>query len=135
VYARRLIIAAIAALVVAPAIAAPTVQREVQGKWCSDGSVQAGEYTGTNCAPEDVITIKPDRYEGREFGCRLTGVRKTYDRDVIASTKTMDAWVARVDAACTGIDCEWRERMTLYVEKGTLYMRDRRVYRRKGSAC
>jgi hypothetical protein len=133
---KRLLITAIAAIAVAsPAAAAPTLHRDVQGRWCTDGSVQLWEYTDANCAPENAITVKPDRYEGWEFGCRITAVKKTFDRDIIASTKTMGAWVARVNATCSGIDCEWQEQMTMYVEKGTLFMRDRNVYRRKGSAC
>jgi hypothetical protein len=124
-----------------PSFAGPTVHKDVLGSWCYVGTVvkgeaQYGEKFDKDCdTPSDILIIQPTRYEGWEYGCRFTAVKTWFDPNIIASTKTMGVKVSRIESSCEGIDCTWKEQLTVYVEKGTLIIKNVRQGRRAGRGC
>jgi hypothetical protein len=80
-----------------------------------------------NCG-DSIMTVYPTYYKAWEHTCRFTAVKTWFDRNVIASTKTMGVTVTSVDASCSGEGCTWKEQFTLYIEKGTFKIRNHRHY-------
>jgi hypothetical protein len=119
---------ALALALASPALAAPTIHKDVLGTWCEPYTIETTKETvyselpsSGKCpnAEEEFIWIKPNRYGGRESECRVIAVRTWFDRGIIGSTKTMGALRSQVTATCTGEACRWREQVSFYIQKGT----------------
>jgi hypothetical protein len=127
--AAKLLLAAALALSGSAAIAGPTVHKAALGSWCSVGPSDKGAFLYLekirDCdKPTDNLHVYPDHYEGWEYACRFTGVKTWFDPKIIANTKEWGVKVSRVEASCAGIDCTWKERLTVYVSKGAFVLKD-----------
>jgi hypothetical protein len=91
----------------------------------------ASQFPDSKECGDGIMTIKPDRYQGWEHGCRYTAVKTWFDPNIVASTKTMGVKVSRIEARCEGEGCTWMERLTVHVTKGTLVVKDARHYRER----
>jgi hypothetical protein len=110
--------------------AAPTsrVHQEVIGEWCQP--LTRGHVTSywerqedQNCG-EEILIVEAHRYAGWEFACRITAVKTWVDPTIILNTKEWGTKVSQIDSICSDVQvCEWRERITLHVSKGTLSLR------------
>jgi hypothetical protein len=130
-----IVTAALLALGSSPSFAGPTVHKEVLGSWCHAGSGDKGEalyiekYDNDCEVPSDALIIRPTRYQGWEYGCRITAVKTWFDPNIIASTKTMGAKASRIESSCEGLDhCIWKEQLTIYNEQGTLKIKNVRQH-------
>jgi hypothetical protein len=125
--------AAVAVMTATCAHAAPTIHKDVLGTWCGPPYTNEalkesiyGEPPTEKCPePEDFLTIGPSSYRGFEFVCRVTAVKRYFDRNVIRSTKEMGDTVSQVTSSCEGMECEWREQVSLYLQKGSLVVKGR----------
>jgi hypothetical protein len=122
-----------------PALAAPTVHKEVVGTWCVISNDETrkettySEFNGKCENPLDLLIIERGNYRGSEHTCHITAVKTWFDKNIIRSTKEMGVPVSRVISNCEGLDrCTWREQITLYVEKGTLVIKNGRSWGEKG---
>jgi hypothetical protein len=112
---------------------ADNLPKEFFGKWCREpddtprkpGAEWHDTYNhGVKCEMDSEITIKQNGYSGWEFGCTFTSVRIKFDPSIVAATKTpMGVNVAHINAKCGGEGCTNRSKFTIYVSKGTMYMR------------
>jgi hypothetical protein len=128
--------AALVALAATADAASPTIRdKRLLGSFCySYGDKNEAIYLGRNpleqkppgCEDDNFMTVYPTYYDGWEHTCRFTAVKTWFDRNVIATTKTMGVNVTRVDANCSGEGCTWKEQFTLYIAQGTLTVRDHR---------
>jgi hypothetical protein len=135
-----MMIAALLALSSSLSLAGPTVHKDLLGSWCTDGTTDSIDADGAVMYSElqskeecgdGIMTIYPTYYKGWEHSCRFTAVKTWFDRNLIASTKTMGVTVTRVDASCKGEGCTWKEQFSLYIEKGTFKIRNRRHYQER----
>jgi hypothetical protein len=116
---------------VSPALAAPTIHKDVIGTWCEPYTIEKRGETVYSQLPssgkcpkmEEFMTIKPNGYSGWEFECRATAVKTVFDLDIIGTTKTMGALRSQVTATCTDESCKWQEQVSFYIEKGTFTVR------------
>src|SRR5260370_1088654 len=129
--------AALLALSNSPGLAGPTIHKDVLGSWCYSGTVVKGEFQysekfNKDCDdPINTMTVHPTRYEGWEHSCRFTAVKTWFDPNIIANTKTWGVKVSRIESSCEGIDCTWKEQLTIYVTKETFIVKNPRQYQER----
>jgi hypothetical protein len=80
---------------------------------------------------DGILVIRADRYDGWEHTCRFTAIRPVFDRDLIATTKTMGVTRMQIDAICKGKGCTWKEQFSLYKEQGSPKFRKERHYQER----
>ena len=112
--------------------------KDILGDWCgSTGTANIGwsyRYPGQRCE-EDTIIFQPRQYiageESWEHACTYTAVKTRFDKSIIATTKTMGVTVAAITANCSDGPCRWQERVTVYLSKGGLFMKDHKFSTQK----
>jgi hypothetical protein len=143
--------AALLVLGSAPVLAGSTVPRDMFGSYCtSDGSnaidksvlrldstdpkksFRSVEEQKQGCG-DGIFIIRANSYDGSEHTCSFTAIKSVFDRDIIATTKTMGVTRTQIDATCSMAhnserDCTWKERFSLYRTQGYLYLRNERRY-------
>jgi hypothetical protein len=124
----------------APVLAGSTVPKDMLGSYCAIQSEGIGEENvlllddrkeEVKSCGDGILVIRADRYDGWEHTCRFTAIRPVFDRDLIATTKTMGVTRMQIDAICKGEGCTWKEQFSLYKEQGSPKFRKERHYQER----
>jgi hypothetical protein len=119
--------AAIAAIVLSTVISQAATDlnnKEIIGEWCihtsEDGTSISRKEQGENCG-DGILNIQMNGIRAWEHSCRYTTVNTWYDSTIPTATRTpTGALVSRIEMACSGEGCTWRERVTVHLGKGEL---------------
>jgi hypothetical protein len=129
---RKLLMATAALLVLsnAPVFAGSAVPRDMLGTYCTTDASNAVEKDlllledkREDCG-DRILVIRANHYTGSEHICQFTAVKSVFDRDIIATTKTMGVTRWQIEATCTMAHnseregCTWKERFSLYRTQG-----------------
>ena len=132
---KLLLATAFAAAFTAAAQAAPTVPEFARRTWCQAETAWEGTTvyrTHGDCENnDDVMTIKASRYEGWEYACDFTAVKTWFDPSIPSATKTFGVHVFRITADCGGEGCTWKEQLTFWQSKGSLYVSNSRHWQNR----